>query len=354
MALGGACSPPAEKLAAETLMYREAAEAPEVVRRQRERNAAAMRDLGERLRTLAPRALVTLARGSSDHAATFARYLIERRMRVLTSSLSPSIASIYDSTPDLGGMAVLAISQSGRSPDLLRAAKQARTNGALLVAMINDEDSPLAGIADVTIPLAAGPERSVAASKTFIASLAAVLNLLAAWSGDAAVDRALSSLPEKLEQAWELDWNEALAVLERARNLYVIGRGPGLAIAHEAALKLKEACALHAEGISGAEIRHGPMALLERGFPVLMFAQADQSLASMTELAASMSASGAPVVSAGIAGAPGTRLPIVEADPLLTPILEISSFYRLANSLALARGLHPDRPPHLAKVTETR
>ncbi len=335
-------------------MFREAAQAPDVVRRQRERNAGAMGELGDRLRTLAPRALVTLARGSSDHAATFARYVIERRMRVLTSSLLPSIASIYGSTPDLAGMAVLAISQSGRSPDLLRAAEDSRSNGALLIAMVNDEESPLAEVADVTVPLTAGPERSVAASKTFIASLAAILDLLAAWSGDAAIDSAVSGLPERLEAAWDLDWSEAMQATESASSMYIVGRGPGLAIAQEAALKLKETCGLHAEGISGAELRHGPMALLRARFPVLLFAQNDQSLESMSELAHDLANRGASTMSAGVPGAPGIQLPVVAADPLIAPILQVASFYRLANALALARGLDPDHPPHLAKVTETR
>src|SRR5437763_4934823 len=172
MAAGGesplACAPVADA----TFMFREASEAAEVVRRQRSRNAAAVRTLGERLRSRRPHAVVTLARGSSDHAATFARYLIERRAGVLTSSLSPSIASIYGATPDLTGMVALAISQSGRSPDLLAAAEAARAKGAFLVAMVNEEQSPLAAAADLTIPLAAGPEHSVAAAKSFIATLA--------------------------------------------------------------------------------------------------------------------------------------------------------------------------------------
>src|SRR2546430_11256778 len=184
MAAGGgsplACAPVADA----TFMFREAGEAAEVVRRQRSRNAAVIRKLGERLRSHRPRAVVTLARGSSDHAATFARYLIERSAGVLTSSLSPSIASSYGATPDLAGTVALAISQSGRSPDLLTAAEQARVKGAFLVAMVNDEESPLAATADLTIPLAAGPERSVAASKSFIATLAAILDLLAGWTED--------------------------------------------------------------------------------------------------------------------------------------------------------------------------
>jgi glucosamine--fructose-6-phosphate aminotransferase (isomerizing) len=344
---------PCATAAEETFMLREAGEAAAVVRSQRRRNAAAIRELGAQLRSDRPRAIITLARGSSDHAATFARYLMERRAGVLTSSLSPSIASIYGATPDLTGMMALAISQSGRSPDLLTAAEQAREKGAFLVAMVNEEESPLAAIADVTIPLAAGPERSVAASKSFIASLAAILDLIAAWTEDPAVDSALSSLPEQLERAWTLDWTPAVNPLTSAGNLYVVGRGHGFAIAQEAALKLKETCGVHAEAFSGAEVRHGPMALLRPGFPVLFFAQPDQSLDGIADLAAATDARGAAVISAGLANAAGIRLPVIPADPLIAPILQIASFYRLANSLAVARGLDPDRPPHLAKITET-
>jgi glucosamine--fructose-6-phosphate aminotransferase (isomerizing) len=335
-------------------MFREARESAEVVERQRKRNAAAIKELGQRLRRDPPRAVVTLARGSSDHAATFARYLIERRARVLTSSLSPSIASMYDATPDLAGTVALAISQSGRSPDLLVAAEQARAMGAFLVAIVNDEDSPLAALADASLPMAAGPERSVAASKSFIAGLAAILDLLASWTDDPALDAALSTLPDKLHGAWAADWTPALGVLERAENMYVVARGHGLAIAQEAALKLKETCGLHAEAFSGAEVRHGPMALLRPGFPVLLFAQADETLASMSELAGGMATRGASIISSAIADAPGIRLPTESADPLIAPILQIASFYRLANALALTRGLDPDRPPHLSKITETR
>ena len=335
-------------------MFREAGEAPEVVRRQRERNAAAIRQLGRHLRSNRPRAIVTLARGSSDHAATFARYLIERHAGVLTSSVSPSIASIYGSMPDLTSIAALVISQSGRSPDLIVAAEQARARGAFIVAMVNDEESPLAGMADCVIPLTAGPERSVAASKSFIASLAAILDLLASWTEDPAIDSALAGLPEKLERAWQLDWSPALRFLAAADNMYVVGRGHGFAVAQEAALKLKETCGLHAEPFSGAEVRHGPMALLRRGFPVLLFSQDDPSLQAMVDLAAAMEARGASVMTAGMAGGPGMELPVTPADPLIAPILQAASFYRLANALAVARGFDPDRPPHLSKVTETR
>lgn len=337
----------------DTLMFQEASESPAVVSRQRSSNRETVRVLGQRLRARAPRAVITLARGSSDHAATFARYIIERHAGVLTSSLSPSIASLYESTPDLKDMVVLAISQSGRSPDLVAAAEQTRAKGAFLVSLVNDEHSPLASLADVTIPLLAGPERSVAASKSFIAALAASLDLLASWTNSPAITAALDSLPEKLAQAWKLDWNKAVPALSSGQSIYTVGRGHGLAIAQEAALKLKETCAIHAEAFSAAEVRHGPMALVGPGFPVLLFGQADEGLQSVREVAVDIVAKGAAVMSAGVPGTGATELPVIAADPLIAPLLEIASFYRLANALAVATGRNPDRPPHLAKVTET-
>ena len=334
-------------------MFSEAQESSEVVRRQRERNAAVIAMLADRLRTDKPRAVVTLARGSSDHAATFARYLIETKAGVLTSSASPSVGSIYDSAPDFTGAVLLAISQSGRSPDLLNAAERAAANGATIAALVNDEDSPLAEMADILIPLCAGSERSVAATKSFIAALAATLDLLAAWTGDASIDAALSELPNRLAQAWTLDWGAAAPVLTTTESMYVVGRGHGLGIAQEAALKLKETCGIHAEAFSAAEVRHGPMAAVRQDLPVLLFGQPDESLESVEDLAKEFAASGAQVISAGVPDAPGICLRTIDSDPVSTPILEIASFYRLANSLALSRGRDPDRPPHLNKVTET-
>lgn len=336
-----------------TLMFREAQEAADVVRRQRSRNQGVIAELGRRLRAYTPRAIVTLARGSSDHAATFARYLIETRAGVLTSSASPSVGSVYESTPDLTGTVVLAISQSGRSPDLLSAASQSSAAGAMLIAMVNDEQSPLGEMADVLVPLCAGSERSVAATKSFIAALAAVLDLLAGWTEDPALSSELSTLPDKLVEAWAVDWSSAVPQLRTASAMYVIGRGHALGIVQEAALKLKETCAIHAEAFSAAEVRHGPMTVVRDGFPVLLFGQSDESLGSVAALASEFAERGAGVISTGVPASPGLPLPTPSADPLITPVLQIASFYRLVNALALARGLDPDRPLHLSKVTET-
>ena len=345
---------PASRDPASTRMYREAAEGARIVARQLERNRDAMATLATSLRRQRPRAVVTCARGSSDHAATYARYLLETRLGLLTASAAPSVASVYGSTQDLRDCLFVALSQSGRSPDLLESVRAAARAGARVVAFVNDEDSPLAGLAAETFPLCAGKEESVAATKSFLAMLAALAHLAAAWSDDAPFLASVHALPETLARAWALDWSAALPVLQPASSLFVIARGVGLGIAQEAALKCKETCGLHAESFSSAEVRHGPQALLRSDFPALVLAQDDEALAGIEELARDLIARGVRVVAAG-AEAPGAvSLPTVQAHPAVAPIAIAQSFYRLANALAAARGFDPDNPPYLRKVTETR
>jgi glucosamine--fructose-6-phosphate aminotransferase (isomerizing) len=160
-------------------------------------------------------------------------------------------------------------------------------------------------------------------------------------------------LPAQLAQAWQLDWQPMVELLTPASNLFVLGRGLGLAAAQEAALKFKETCGLHAEAFSGAEVRHGPMALAKQNLPALMFVQNDEAREGMEALARDLSASGARVLMAGGEAPDMMRLPTVPADAVVAPILFIQTFYRWAAELALARGFNPDRPPHLKKVTET-
>jgi glutamine---fructose-6-phosphate transaminase (isomerizing) len=334
-------------------MFAEAAESAAAVRRQQARNAEAMARLGALLREKAPHAFITLARGSSDNAATFARYLIETHAGVLTSSASPSIASVYDAAPAMDGAVMLAVSQSGRSPDLIASATAAKERGAFLISLVNDEQSPLFALADVALPLCAGPEKSVAATKSFIATLSAMLHLVAEWTQDPRIGEAMAALPDLLDRAWALDWSPALPVLQDATNLYAVGRGHGFGIAQEMALKIKETCGFHAEAFSAAEVRHGPMALVGPDFPVLLTAQDDESQASVRALAEEFSGRSAPLLVAGLADAPGTNLPTIEADALVQPILLVQSFYRMVNQLSVLRGRDPDRPPTLNKVTET-
>jgi glucosamine--fructose-6-phosphate aminotransferase (isomerizing) len=338
-----------------TQLFREAAESPAVVRAQLGANGPAVAVLAERLRRDPPRAVTTLGRGSSDNAATYARYLIETRLGVMTASAPPSVSALYSAAPQQPGTLCLVISQSGRSPDVLAAARAAAEAGALVVALVNDTASPLAELTSVVLPLLAGSELSVAASKTCIASMSLVAQLVARWSGDGPLIRAVERLPDLLERAWSLDWSAAVPILKDAQSLYVVGRGVGFGIAEEMALKLKETCGLHAEAFSAAEVRHGPMALVGAAFPIIAICQDDETRGSVEALAAAAAAQGAPVIKIGGDPAAGAlSLPTVRACPSLEPIAFALSFYRLAVDLALARGFDPDRPPHLAKVTETR
>ena len=337
----------------QTQLFHEAQQAAQTVRLQIRTNTERMARLADRLRHHRPYAVVTCARGSSDHAATFAKYLIETRLGILTSSAAPSVSSVYAAKADLRGTVMLAISQSGASPDLLATVASAKSAGAMIIALVNVETSPLAEAADFTIPLCAGAEHSVAATKSYIAALAAIIHLVGSWSQDEELLNALAQAPEQLERAWKLDWAPALTHLTTARDLYVVGRGLGLGIAQEAALKLKETCGLHAEALSAAELRHGPMALVQVGFPVLIFAQNDETHGGVEALATELAERGAQIMLAG-ANAPKSLVLATEtAHPAIQPMLLIQSFYRMVNALALARGYDPDRPPHLRKVTET-
>ncbi len=336
-----------------THMFREAAQSADAVRAQFENNHSRALELGKKLRALKPRAVVTCARGSSDHAATFAKYLVETRLGVLTSSASPSVSSVYGVKQDLRDCLFMAISQSGRSPDLVSAARAAKAAGAKVLALVNADDTPLAEVADFHLPLSAGPEQSVAATKSYIASLAAIVHLVAAWTEDSTLLDALKSAPDALAEAWQLDWSAAMPILRDTRHLFVIARGVGLGIAQEAALKCKETCHLHAEAFSGAEVRHGPQALLSATFPALIFTQADETRDDLEALARDLIARDVRVIIGGSSVAGAAVLPTIDAHPTIQPMLLAQSFYQLANALAVARGHDPDRPPHLRKITET-
>lgn len=339
-------------------MAQEAREAPQRCVDQLRRNADLVRDAGRRLRELAPPFAATLARGSSDQAAAFAKFLLETHGRVPTLSHAPSIGSLYHATsPSFRGVPLIAISQSGRSPDLLAAADDARAQGAVIIAIVNDVASPLADRAEIVIPVHAGPETSVAATKSFVCTLVALTHLVAEWSQDEALLAALDGIGDILESAAGADWTGAVALLQGASDMLVLGRGPTLPIAGEAALKLKETCNLHAEAFSIAEVAHGPMTLVGPGNPVLTLAPLDIARTGLRERLDDFAARGATVIAAGSAedvAAASLVLPSrTDVHPVLAAIAQIQSFYGLANALSLARGYDPDRPPHLNKVTRT-
>ncbi|MEO5559275.1 MAG: SIS domain-containing protein [Dokdonella sp.] len=336
-----------------TRMYQEVRESAAAIANQLEANEAVIAELASSLHRHPPRLIATGARGSSDNAATFAKYLFETRLGVTTTSAAPSVQSIYAAEQDLDGALFLAISQSGKSPDLVDQADAAKRAGARVVAMVNVVDSPLAHTADFVIPLRAGPELSVAATKSFLCSLSALMHLAAEWKSDAVLRRALDGVPKALEASWPLDWSSLVEGLADAHNLFVVGRGLGLATAQEVALKLKETCGLHAEAFSAAEVQHGPMALVDAGFPVLFVVQDDDTREGTLDVAAKFRARGARVWIAGESSGVGA-LPLAPTlDPICAPLVAAYRCYGAINALAIERGRNPDAPPHLKKVTET-
>lgn len=340
----------------QTSMFREAAESAAVVARQMQANATLMSDVGKRLRHAAPGVIFTCGRGSSDHAATFAKYLFETRLRIATVSQAPSISSIYGGTLlNMEDVPFILISQSGRSPDLLMSAEAAKKAGAIVIALLNDTSAPLAKLADIVIPLHAGPETSVAATKSYIATLSALVHLTAEWQEDAALFTAYARLGEILSVAWEADWLQSIGMFSTAHNMFVLGRGLTLGVAQEAALKFKETCGLHAEAFSVAEVAHGPMALVNNGFPLLVLPPQDQAALGVDAILRDFVGRGADVAVAGSHHEGCITLPLQKnLHPVLAPIAMIQSFYRLVNALSVARGYNPDAPQHLNKVTQTR
>lgn len=332
----------------------EAQSAPQLVRRQLEQDERAYACLVESLRLDPPAGMLTVARGSSDHAAHYMAYLVMSRLGRLVTSLPMSLITLYPSRLITQGLVSFAFSQSGRSPDLIAPTARLTQEGARSVAFVNDEESPLAAAARWVLPLRAGAETSVAATKSFIAQLVAGARLVAMWESDPALLDALRSLPDALAVAARLDWSAALAPLVRCERLFVIGRGTGLPIAMEAALKFKETCAIQAEAFSGAEVKHGPMALIENGYPMLIFAPRGPAQASLLALATEMRQRGARVLLAAPAGTPQVDLTLVTTGHEdLDPIAAIQSFYPMVEALAFIRGMDPDQPRHIQKVTLT-
>ncbi len=335
-----------------TLMHDETRESADAVARCVAQHAV-FAAAASRLRALDPTLVMVCARGSSGHAGTFLRYLLARDLGVAAAAAMPSIASLYGRRQRLAGALFVAVSQSGRSPDLVRQTEEARASGAFCLALVNAPASPLAAACDMVIDVAAGPERSVAATKTVIATLAAALALTAAWTGDGVMAAAAQALPERLARAMELDWSALARVLAGIDRALVVGRGPGLAIASEAALKLSETTGIAGLAYSSAELSHGPRVLAGPHMPVLGFVQHDAARAGTLALLRDL-AGHAPVLAAGADGEGIAALPVLPAahpDADLVPML--ARFYLAAEAAARARGLDPDRPVGLLKVTET-
>ena len=329
-------------------MASELRQAPDAVRRQ-EAASQAIAELATRCRAKPPQFVVTCGRGSSAHDATYGKHLIERHLGIPVGAAAPNVATVYGQRMRLKDQLVLTISQSGRSDDLNEFAAMARQGGALTVALVNDEGSPLARSSDIVLPIAAGPEKSVAATKSFVASCAMLLRWIAAWKSDETMQAAVARLAGRIADATELDWSAAAPSIAEAASLTTIGRGPTLAIAREAALKLKETCELQAEPFSSAEFQHGPMALVSARYPVLMFMPTDESAAGVRDFAADLRHKGAALFCTG-EELPALKPDHGDADALCL----IQSFYSFIITIAQRRGTDVDQPRHLQKVTRTR
>ena len=337
-----------------SMMLKEAVSAAECVALQLSQDADRYAALGQTLRTTQFNTALTIARGSSDHAANYCAYLIMARMGRVVASLPMSLLTLYKSPLITRNTLTIAISQSGQSPDVVEPTGYFRNGGATTVALVNDITSPLAQAAEWAMPLHAGKEQSVAATKSFIASLVAGARLVAEWQNDPDLKEGLAALPDALALAAQADWSPAIEVLAPARNIMVVGRGISFPIALESALKFKETSALQAEAFSGAEIKHGPMALIEEGYPLMIFATRGPTQAGLVQLATEMRGRGARVLLAAPSDIAERDLTLpTAATPDLDPIVAVQAFYVMAAKLAEARGMDPDRPRHLSKVTKT-
>jgi glucosamine--fructose-6-phosphate aminotransferase (isomerizing) len=335
-------------------MLEEALSAGECVSRQLSQDVDRYAELGRKLRSTNFNSALTLARGSSDHAANYCAYLIMARLGRIVASLPMSLLTLYKSPLVTRDTLTIAISQSGQSPDVVEPTRYFRDGGATTVALVNDIDSPLAQAAEWAMPLHAGKEHSVAATKSFITSLVAGARLVAHWQNDPELKAGLDALPEALAAGAQADWSPAIEVLAPARNIMVVGRGISFPIALESALKFKETSSLQAEAFSGAEIKHGPMALIDEGYPLLIFATRGPTQAGLVQLAGEMRGRGARVLLAAPADVAERDLTLpVAATADLDPIVAVQAFYVMAAKLAEARGMDPDRPRHLSKVTKT-
>ncbi|KIC42410.1 aminotransferase [Ruegeria sp. ANG-R] len=336
-----------------TKMRREINEIPFAVDRLLTAGGDAIAKTASAIREHDPDFLISVARGSSDHACSYLKYASELLLGLPMASVGPSVKSIYGVDMRCPGALCISVSQSGQSPDIVRLTQSLTEGGAYSVAVTNDTGSALAGVASSALPIHAGPELSVAATKTFVTSLVAGLWLLAEVKGDHALLTAIRNLPEALSQAITCDWGAVVEAVD-GQSLFTLGRGTSWAISNEAALKFKETCQIHAESYSSAEVLHGPVSIIDQGFPVIAFSSGDAAEANIAEVADTLAEKGARVFATTDRVASAVPLPHVRTSHWMTdPVASIASFYGMVESVATRRGINPDAPRHLRKVTET-
>lgn len=327
-----------------SIMASEAASSPSVIRNQLTSNREVCDTLGARFRQQPPRAIMMIGRGTSDHAGVFAKYLFEVGCGVPVIAAAPSVAGVFDATLNLQECVAIVISQSGRSPDILHQVKLAKAGGAYCVALVNDTTSPLCDMVDAVLPLQAGSEKAVAATKSYLATLSALCQLYACWKPDTELNNALASLPDCMQEAQTVKSRLTASDLNGIAHCVVLGRGFGYAIAREIALKLKEVLGIHAEAFSSAEFLHGPVTLVEKKLCVINVSLEDETASFHTSQLADIAERGARVIDISLS---------VGTHKRLQPLTIMQRFYLDIEQVAQELGLDPDTPPGLKKVTET-
>ena len=331
-------------------MAREIADIPAAAERLLGRSEL-FASIGDRIREFQPRRVVFCGRGSSGYAGVYLRYLVEVKLGIPACAAAPSIFTAYGARPEMRDTLFIVISQSGQSPDIVAMSDAARAGGALTLAIVNVEGSPVARSCELVAGIGAGPELAVAATKTVMLSMMTGGLLVAAWARDSILVAALQRLPNRFGEAYRCDWAEWGKTLAHAPAAFVSGRGFALGPVKELGLKLQETLRLPAIAFSAAELRHGPRAAITSATPVLVLRQDDETRSMVDALVRDLQDSGETVF---VAGGPMGTLPwIAEDNPICDPLVMLIPAYRAIEAAARARGLDPDNPPHLSKITRT-
>ncbi len=328
-----------------SIMASEAKQTPSVVRRQLSENSELIAQLADTLRAMSPSFVYLVGRGSSDHAGVYAKYLIETEIGIPVAAAAPSVTGVYGKQMSLKNGVAIVISQSGRSPDILKQTQMAKDGGAYCIALVNDESSPLADIVDTFIPLRAGPEKAIAATKSYLSTLSAIVQLVGHWKQDQSLLSGLTALPTELEKVIAAKPQLNADGLQAIKHCVVLGRGFGYAVGREIALKLKEVLSIHAEAFSSAEFLHGPVTLVENKLAIVNVHIQDDSAAVHLSQIDEVSSRGAQLL----------NLLHIDSDihRRLLPLLSMQRFYLDIEQVAQDLGYDPDTPPGLKKVTET-
>jgi glutamine---fructose-6-phosphate transaminase (isomerizing) len=331
-------------------MAREIAEIPASAQRLFSR-ADMFSAIAKRINEAKPRIVIFCGRGSSGHVGVYLRYLFEVHLGMLSSASAPAVVTAYQRPLDMRGALFVVVSQSGVSPDIVTATQVAKHSGALTLAIINDESSPAAAASELVLPIGAGIEQSIAATKSVVLSMIAGAKLVEILAHDEDLRNSLSCLPARLSSALACDWSNWADSVARANSAFVVGRGFGLGCAREIALKVSEVLRIPALGYSAAELRHGPPASITAATPVLALRQNDQSAAAVDDLVQDLNDADQTVFTAG--GKSGTLPWIGDGYPVCDPVLMLLPAYRAIEAAARRQGLDPDSPPYLSKVTRT-